>query len=46
MAKTTNQRVEKGIPFDGKIPAKKPVGFSSLTEEELIAELEKDIRIS
>jgi|SRR5699024_593225 DNA-damage-inducible protein J len=33
--------MERGIPFDVKIPSKKPVGASSLTEEELNAELEK-----
>ncbi|MDC3415267.1 type II toxin-antitoxin system RelB/DinJ family antitoxin [Aquibacillus sp. 3ASR75-11] len=33
--------MQRGIPFDVKIPATKPVGASSLTEEELDAELKK-----
>ncbi|MBU8790550.1 type II toxin-antitoxin system RelB/DinJ family antitoxin [Oceanobacillus caeni] len=33
--------MQKGIPFDVKIPATKPVGISNLTESEVNAELEK-----
>ena len=33
--------MQRGIPFDVKLPITKPVGISSLTESELDAELEK-----
>ena len=33
--------MQRGIPFDVKLPATKPVGVSGLTETELDAELEK-----
>lgn len=33
--------MQRGIPFDVKLPAKKPLGASSLTEKERNAELEK-----
>ena len=33
--------MQRGIPFDVKLPATKPVGVSGLTESELNAELEK-----
>jgi site-specific DNA recombinase len=33
--------MQRGIPFDVKFPAKKPVGVNGLTESELNAELEK-----
>jgi DNA-damage-inducible protein J len=33
--------MQRGIPFDVKLPATKPVGVSGLTESELDAELEK-----
>ena len=33
--------MQRGIPFDVKLPAKKPVGVAGLTESELNAELEK-----
>lgn len=33
--------MQRGIPFDVKLPATKPLGAASLTEKELNAELEK-----
>lgn len=33
--------IQRGIPFDVKLSAKKPVAVSALTEAELDAELEK-----
>lgn len=33
--------MQRGIPFDVKLPTTKPVGVSSLTESELDTELEK-----
>ena len=33
--------MQRGIPFDVKLPATKPIEVSSLTESELDAELEK-----
>lgn len=33
--------MQRGILFDVKVPAKKPLGACSLTEKELNAELEK-----
>lgn len=33
--------MQRGIPFDVKLPAKKPVGVAGLTESELNVELEK-----
>lgn len=33
--------MQRGIPFDVKLPTAKPVGVSSLTESELNMELEK-----
>lgn len=33
--------LNRGLPFDVKIPAAKPVNVSELTEEELNAEIEK-----
>jgi DNA-damage-inducible protein J len=33
--------MQRGIPFDVKLPAVKPIGVSGLTESELDAELEK-----
>ena len=33
--------MQRGIPFDVKLPATKPLGASGLTETELNAELEK-----
>lgn len=33
--------MQRGIPFDVKLPATKPVGVSGLTESKLDAELEK-----
>lgn len=37
--------MQRGIPFDVKLPATKPVGTAGLTEKELNAELEKAMRI-
>jgi DNA-damage-inducible protein J len=33
--------MQRGIPFDVKLPAKKPIEVAGLTEKELNAELEK-----
>ena len=33
--------LQKGLPFDVKLPAPRPVDISTLSEEELNAELEK-----
>jgi len=33
--------LQRGIPFDVKLPAAKPIGISSLTESQLHEELEK-----
>lgn len=33
--------LQRGLPFDVKLPAKQPVDVSTLTEQELNAELEK-----
>jgi DNA-damage-inducible protein J len=33
--------MQRGIPFEVKLPATKPLGVTSLTEEELNTELEK-----
>lgn len=33
--------MQRGIPFDVKIPATKPTGISNLSEKELDVELEK-----
>ncbi len=33
--------MQRGIPFDLKLPANKPVGLDSLTEQELDIELQK-----
>lgn len=33
--------MQRGIPFDIKLPATKPIGVTGLTEAELNAELEK-----
>lgn len=33
--------LQRGLPFNVKLPAVEPVGVSSLTDEELSAELEK-----
>ena len=33
--------MQRGIPFDIKLPIKKPVGVNALTEKELNVELEK-----
>lgn len=38
--------MQRGIPFDVKLPAAKLVSVADLSEKELNAELEKDMRIS
>jgi len=36
--------LQRGIPFDMKLPARKPLAIGAMTEEELNAELEKGYR--
>lgn len=33
--------IQRGIPFDVKLPATKPLGVSDLTDQEIDAKLEK-----
>lgn len=35
--------MQRGIPFDMKLPDNKPVAFASLTEEQFNAEIEKGL---